>query len=147
MNEARNIGTGDNFDAVIDLGYEKNFPNGLSGYDFESLGIHLLFPLYLRNLLFPWLLMKMMLTIFLKFPHNMTKVTVALLLLLLALKLVQIGVHYTCGGGHDRVCYPTFYWGVVNLLPKGGLDQISPFWGGLLGRRWWHFSGGIEIFT
>ena len=39
MNETLNIVTGDNFDAVIDLGYEKDFHNGLSDYDNESLYI------------------------------------------------------------------------------------------------------------
>ena len=34
-----NIETGDNSDAVIDLGYEKNFHNGLSDYDNENLYI------------------------------------------------------------------------------------------------------------
>ena len=39
MNETLNIVTGDNFDAVIDLGYEKSFHNGLSDYNNESLYI------------------------------------------------------------------------------------------------------------
>ena len=33
------IVTGDNSDAVIDLGYEKNFQNGITAYDNESLYI------------------------------------------------------------------------------------------------------------
>ena len=37
MNETLNIVTCDNSDAGIDLGYEKNFQNGLSDYDNESL--------------------------------------------------------------------------------------------------------------
>ena len=37
MNEALNIVTSDNSDAVIDLGYEKNFHNWLSDYDNKSL--------------------------------------------------------------------------------------------------------------
>ena len=36
---AFNIETDDNSDAVIDLGYEKKFHNGLSDYDNESLHI------------------------------------------------------------------------------------------------------------
>ena len=39
MNETLNIVKGDNSDAIIDLGHEKNFHNGLSGYDNESLYI------------------------------------------------------------------------------------------------------------
>ena len=39
MNEIFNIVTGDNSDAVVDLGYEKNFHNWLSDYDNESLFI------------------------------------------------------------------------------------------------------------
>ena len=65
--------------------------------------IYLLFPLYLRNLLFPFFLMKMLLTIFLKIPHNVIEVMVVLMVLLLALKLVQSGVHHTCVGGYDIV--------------------------------------------
>ena len=34
-----NIVTGDDSDAVIDLGYEKNFHNGLSDYDNDILYI------------------------------------------------------------------------------------------------------------
>ena len=37
MNETLNSVPGDNSDADIDLGYEKNFHNGLSDYDNESL--------------------------------------------------------------------------------------------------------------
>ena len=39
MNETLNVVAGANFDAVIDLGYEKNFHNELSDYDNESLYI------------------------------------------------------------------------------------------------------------
>ena len=46
------IVTGDNSDAVIDLGYEKNFHNGLVIMIMRAC-VYLLFPLYLRNLLFP----------------------------------------------------------------------------------------------
>ena len=51
---------------------------------------------------------------------------VVLMVLLLALKLVQGGVHHTCGGGHDIVCTcppPFLLGGDLNLLPnflKGG---------------------------
>ena len=51
--------------------------------------------------------MKMLVTIFLKIPHNVIEVMVVLMVLLLVLKLVQSGVHHTCGGGHDIVCTPT----------------------------------------
>ena len=52
--------------------------------------------------------MKMLLTIFLKIPHNVIEVMVVLMELLLALKLVEGGVHYTCGGVHDIVCSSHF---------------------------------------
>ena len=52
--------------------------------------------------------MKMLLTIFLKIPVNVIEVMVVLMVLL-ALKLVQSGVHHTCGGGDDIVCTPTPY--------------------------------------
>ena len=39
MNETLNTVTGDNSDAVIDLGYEISFHNGLSDYDNKSLYI------------------------------------------------------------------------------------------------------------
>ena len=52
MNETLNTVPSDNSDADIDLEYKKNFRNGLSDYDNENC-IYLLFPLYLRNLLFP----------------------------------------------------------------------------------------------
>ena len=44
MNETLNIATGKNSDANIDLGYEKNFHNGLSDYDHESLHIPIIVP-------------------------------------------------------------------------------------------------------
>ena len=37
---------------------------------------------------------------------NVIEVMVVLMLLLLALKLVQSGVHHTRGEGHDIVCTP-----------------------------------------
>ena len=39
MSETLNIVTGDNSDAVIDLGLQKNLHNGLRDYDNESLYI------------------------------------------------------------------------------------------------------------
>ena len=54
MNEKLNTVTGDNSEAVIDLGYEKNFHNGHSDYDtVMRAGVYLLLPLFLRSLLFP----------------------------------------------------------------------------------------------
>ena len=41
MNKKLNIVTADNSNAVIDLGYEKRFDNGLSDHDNESLYIHI----------------------------------------------------------------------------------------------------------
>ena len=96
----------------------------------------LLFPLCLRNLLFPWLLMKMLFTIFLQIPLNVIEVMVVLKMLLLALKLVQSGVHHTCGGGHDIVCtLPTLLKLLPNFLKRGELGRTSIFRGGLLGKR------------
>ena len=55
MNETLNIVTGANSDAVIDLGYEENFHDGLSDYDIVIMRacIYLLFSLCLGGLLFP----------------------------------------------------------------------------------------------
>ena len=50
MNETPNAVPGDNFDADIDSGYEKNFHNGLCDYDNESL-YRPIVTIYLRNLL------------------------------------------------------------------------------------------------
>ena len=83
--------------------------------------------------------MKMLLTIVLKIPRIVIEVIIVLMVLLLALKLVPSGVHHTCGGGHDIVCTPLLLGGSLSLLPNslkgGGLDQISIFRGGLLGKR------------
>ena len=57
---------------------------------------------------------------------------VVLMVLLLALKLAQSGVHHTCDGGHDIVCSPPppFCW-------VGGGGVVEPptkffkRWGGL----------------
>ena len=51
MNETLNPVTSDSSDAVIDLGYEKNFHDGLVIMIMRAC-IYLLLPLYLRNLLF-----------------------------------------------------------------------------------------------
>ena len=40
MNETLNIVRADNSDAVTDLGYEKNFHDGLSDYDNEPVYIY-----------------------------------------------------------------------------------------------------------
>ena len=94
MNETPNAVPGDNFDADIDSGYEKNFHNGLCDYDNESL-YRPIVTLYLRKLL-----RKILLTILLKIPNHMVEVMFALMVLLLVLKVVQSGVHHTCDGGH-----------------------------------------------
>ena len=55
--------------------------------------------------------MKILLTIFVKIPHNVIEVMVVLMVLLLALKFVQSGVYHACVGGHDIVYTPSFCWG------------------------------------
>ena len=139
MNKTLNVVTGDNSDAVIDLRYEKKI---------LRVCIYLLFPLYLRNLLFPWLLMKMLLAIFLKIPLNVIEVMVVLMLLLFALKLVRSGVHHTRGEGHDIVCTsPSPLIEPPTKFFEGGLDQISTFRGGLLGKRGWPFQEGLQFLS
>ena len=78
----------------------------------------------LRYLLFPWLLMKMLLTILLKIPHNVTEVMVVPMVLLLALKLIRSGVPHKRMGGRGG---------------GGWLYRTSIFWEGLLGKRGWPF--------
>ena len=51
MNETLTV-PGDNSDAAIDLGYQKNFIMSLVIIIMRAC-IYLLFPFYLRNLLFP----------------------------------------------------------------------------------------------
>ena len=95
---------------------------GMKTFQIMRAFIYLLFPLCLRNLLFPWLLIKMLLTIFLKIPYNVIEVMVVLMLLLLALKFVESGVHHTCGGGHNIVCTsppPTLLDPIPNFLKEG----------------------------
>ena len=66
-----------------------------------------------------------------------------LMVLLLALKLVQGGVHHTCGGGYDIACTPAPLLSsgagdlnfLLNFLKGGGFDQISIFRRSLLGKR------------
>ena len=76
------------------------------------------------------------------------EVMVVLMMLLLALKLVSSGVHHTCGGSHDIFCTPVSAGG-LNLLPGflkgGGLDQISVFRRGLLGKRGDLFQEGLQF--
>ena len=93
--------------------------------------------------------MKVLLTIFLKIPGHVLEVTFVLMVLLFVLKVVQSGVHHTCGGGHGY-CAPTVSSRVLNFLPnfqKGGLDQTSIFRGSLLGKRRVTFFRGITLFT
>ena len=80
--------------------------------------IYLLLPLYLRNLLFPCLLMKMLLIIFLKIPHNVIEVMVVLMVLLLALKLVQSGVQHQSVQPRTPFCRGVGVGGGLNLQPN-----------------------------
>ena len=109
MNETLNIVTGDNSDAVIDLGYEKDFHNGLSDYDNESLYIRII-PNLSEESVIPMIADEDAVDHIFKNPHSVTDVVVVLMVLLLALKLVQSGIHHTCGGGgHDIVCTTSLY--------------------------------------
>ena len=97
--------------------------------------IYLLFPLYLRNLVFPWIL---------KILHNVTEAMVVLILLLFALKLVESGAHHTCGWGHDTACTPppptTFLNPLPNVLKRGwGLNGYQVL-GGFAGKERVTFS-------
>ena len=65
----------------------------------------------------------MLLTTFLKIPHNVLKAMVVLMVLLLSLKLVRGGVHHTCGGGHNIVCTPPFLLG-------GGVEPSTKYFKG-----------------
>ena len=85
--------------------------------------IYLLFPLYLRNLVFPWIL---------KILHNVTEAMVVLILLLFALKLVESGAHHTCCWGHDTACTPPthVFEPTTKCFKKGvGVERISSFRG------------------
>ena len=54
--------------------------------------------------------MKMLLTIWLKIPHNLTEVMVVPMVLLLALKLIRSGVpHKRLGGGGGGFTGPPFF--------------------------------------
>ena len=94
--------------------------------------IYLLFPLYLRNLLFPWFLMRMLLTIFLKVPHHVVEVIVVSWCCYLYLKLCRVvliilvvevmhSVHLLSVAGG---------WTTYQIFKKRGLNWISVFRGG-----------------
>ena len=118
INEILNTVPDDNSDADVDLGYEKHFSLVIM---VMRTCIYLLLPLYLRNLLFPWLLMKMLLTIFLKIPHHVVEIMFVLMMLLLAFKVVQSGVHHT--SVHPPPLPPHFLlggWTSYQIFKNGG---------------------------
>ena len=104
MNETLNIITGDNSDAVIGLGYQKNFHNRLSDYDNESLYIPIA-PTLPEESAIPMIADEDVDHIP-KNPPRCDRSHGCAHGALLSLKLVQSGVHHTCGGGHDIVYTP-----------------------------------------
>ena len=93
MNETHTL-PGDNSDTDIDLGYEKNFHNGLSDYDNKSMYITILSTSSEESAI------SMLLIIFLKISHHLVEVMFVLKVLLLILKVTQSGIHHICVGGH-----------------------------------------------
>ena len=63
--------------------------------------------------------MKMLLTIWLKIPHNLTEVMVVPMVLLLALKLIRSGVPHKRMGGGGGVALPDLHFS-EGLLGKRG---------------------------
>ena len=118
MNETLNIVTTDSSVAVIDLGCEKSFHNGLSDYDNESLYIPIAPTLSEESVILMIAdedavehILKNLLQCDRShgYAHGM----------LLTLKLVQSSVHHTCGGGHDAV-YTLFIGPPTKFFKRGG---------------------------
>ena len=118
MNKTFNTVTSDNSGAVIDLGYEKSFHNGLSDYDNESLYIPIAPTLSEESVILMIAdedavehILKNLLQCDRShgYAHGM----------LLTLKLVQSSVHHTCGGGHD-VVYTLFIGPPTKFFKRGG---------------------------
>ena len=123
MNETLNIVTTDSSDAVIDLGCEKSFHNGLSDYDNESLYIPIAPTLSEESVILMIAdedavehILKNLLQCDRShgYAHGM----------LLTLKFVQSSVHH--GGGHD-VVYTLFIGPPTKFFKRGG--------GGLTGSQ------------
>ena len=95
MNETLNTVPGDNSDIDIDLGMRKIFIVSLVIMIMRAC-IYLLFEFYLRNPVVPCLVIKMVLTIFLKIPNHVVEVMFVFIVLLLILKVVQSGVYHKC---------------------------------------------------
>lgn len=85
MKEILNIVLGDASDADINLVYEKNVYNTVSNWDNETL-----FLLYLRNLLLPLVLIKILLAMFLKLYYFLNMVEVMFLFKVLLLIYLYI---------------------------------------------------------
>ena len=101
MNETLNPVPGDNSDADFDLGYEKNFQNGISDYDNESPYIPIV-PTLSEESAIPIIVYEDAVDHIPKEPHRVVKVMFVLSVLLLILIVVQSGVHHTCGEDHGR---------------------------------------------
>ena len=93
------------FDACIDLWYEKHFHNGVSDYDNESLYIPIVPTLYEESAIFMIADKDAVDHIPKNRPPSGRSHVCAHGAELLVLKVVQSGVHLTCGGGH-AVCTP-----------------------------------------
>ena len=93
---------------------KKKFHNGLKIYDNESLYMPIV-PALSEESAIPMIAEKMLLTIFLKNSNHVVEVMVVLRLLLLILKVMQSGVHHTCGGSDPCMCTP-FLLGVESLI-------------------------------
>ena len=103
LNEALNIVIGDNSDAVIDLGYEKNFHNGVSDYDNESLYIPIA-PTLSEESAIPMIADEGAVD---HIPKNSWQCD-------RSHRCAHGTTACTCSGGHDIVCFPSPFlleWG------------------------------------
>ena len=97
------IVTGDNSDAVIDLGYEKNFHNGVSDYDNESLYIPIV-PTLSEEYAIPMIADEGAVD---HIPKNSRQCD-------RSHRCAHGATACTCSGGHDIVCFPSSFllgWG------------------------------------
>ena len=103
LNEILYFVTGDNSDAVIDLGYEKNFHNGVSDYDNESLYIPIV-PTLSEEYAIPMIADEGAVD---HIPKNSRQCD-------RSHRCAHGATACTCSGGHDIVCFPSSFllgWG------------------------------------